>query len=169
MFVPWRLVASWHCEACGACCVQYRVRLRTYEFLKLRKTGFVEERAGRFYIKKIGKFCPFQSGNLCSLGNFKPLVCKIYPFSILKRGEELASFEFEGEEFFVYVDSFCKNVKIKKDPKPSIEKEVIEALEIMIGRRFEMNLLTAKLIQETRVLQQPHIHRLKELQDLQVL
>ncbi|MEM3478122.1 MAG: YkgJ family cysteine cluster protein [Archaeoglobaceae archaeon] len=161
MHVPWRLVASWHCEACGVCCTQYRVRLRTYEFLKLKHTGLVEEKAGRFFIKKIGKYCPFQFGTLCSLGNSKPIACKVYPFSTFKKGDELASFEFEGEEFFVYVDKFCKNVRLKEDVKPSqiVAREIVEALEILTGKRTEMNLLTAKLNQETREPQQLHRHR----------
>ncbi|MEM1576260.1 MAG: YkgJ family cysteine cluster protein [Archaeoglobaceae archaeon] len=162
MHVPWRLVASWHCEACGDCCKEYRVRLRAYEYLKLRNTGFIEERAGRFYIKKIGNLCPFQRGNICSLGNFKPVACKLYPFSVLKKGEETALFEFENEEFFVYVDDFCKNVRLKRDLRPSMEllPKIEEAIEIILGKRLELNLLTAKLAPETQVLQQPRRHRL---------
>lgn len=161
MHVPWRFVASWHCEACGVCCTRYRVRLRAYEFLKLRHTSFVEEKAGRFFIKKLGKHCPFQIGNLCSLGNSKPIACKLYPFSILKKGEELASFEFEGEEFFVYVDNFCKNVVLKKDTKPSqiVAREIEEAIEILIGKRTQLDLLTARLDQGIQGLQQPRRHR----------
>jgi Fe-S-cluster containining protein len=151
MHVPWRLVASWHCDACGACCREYRVRLRAYEYLKLKGTALVEERANRFYLKKIGKLCPFQKGYLCSLRDSKPVACKLYPFSILKKGDERALFEYEGEEFFVYVDDFCKNVKLKKDLKPSAEilKKIEEATEIVLGKRVKLNLLTAKLVSET--------------------
>lgn len=165
MHVPWTLVASWHCTACGDCCREYRVRLRAYEYLKLRGTGLIEEKAGKFYLRKIGKLCPFQKGNLCSLESSKPIACKIYPFSILKKGDERALFEYNGEEFFVYVDDFCKNVKLKKDLKPSsqIIKEIEEAMEIILGKRSELNLLTAKLTPETQVRQQLHRHRLKAL------
>lgn len=152
MHVPWRFVASWHCDACGDCCKEYRVRLRAYEYLKLRNTGFIEEKAGRFYIKKIGKLCPFQRRNLCSLGSLKPVVCKLYPFSILKKGEDRAFFEFEGEEFFIYVDNFCKNVKLKEDLKPSAEivKEIEEAIELILGRRVELDLLTCRVFDHQR-------------------
>lgn len=162
MHVPWRLVASWHCSACGNCCKEYRVRLRAYEYLKLRKTGLIEEKAGRFYIRKIGRLCPFQSGNICSLGNFKPVACKLYPFSVLKKGEENALFEFEGEEFYVYVDDFCWNVRLKGDLRPSAEivPKVEEAIEIILGKRIELNLLTAKLASETQALQPLRRHRL---------
>lgn len=161
MHVPWRLVASWHCNACGNCCKEYRVRLRAYEYLKLRNTGLIEERAGRFFIKKIGGQCPFQNGNLCSLGNSKPIACKLYPFSILKKGEEEALFEYEGEEFYVYVDDFCRNVRLKKSLNPSAEivMKIEEAMEIFLGKRKELNLLTAKLDQGIQVLQRRHLHR----------
>lgn len=162
MHVPWRFVSSWHCSACGDCCKEYRVRLRAYEYLKLRGTGLIEEKAGRFYIKKIGKLCPFQKGNLCSLGSSKPIACKIYPFSILKKGDERALFEYEGEEFFVYVDDFCRNIRLKRDLKPSSEiiREIEEAMEVILGKRSELNLLTAKLTPETRMPQRLHRHRL---------
>ncbi|MEM0214561.1 MAG: YkgJ family cysteine cluster protein, partial [Archaeoglobaceae archaeon] len=116
----------------------------------------------RFYIKKIGNLCPFQRGNICSLGNLKPVACKLYPFSVLKKGEETALLEFENEEFFVYVDDFCKNVRLKRDLRPSMEllPKIEEAIEIILGKRLELNLLTAKLASETQVLQQPRRHRL---------
>ncbi len=162
MHVPWRFVASWHCDACGDCCKEYRVRLRAYEYLKLKGTGLIEERANRFYLKKIGKLCPFQKGTLCSLGDSKPIACKLYPFSILKKGDKRALFDYEGEEFFVYVDDFCKNVKLKKDLKPSAEisKKIEEAIEIILGKRVKLNLLTAKLVSETPEPRLPHHHRL---------
>jgi len=165
MHVPWRFVASWHCDACGNCCREYRVRLRAYEYLKLRGTGLVEEKAGRFYIKKLGRLCPFQKGTLCSLRNLKPVACKLYPFSILKKGDKRAFFEYEGEDFFVYVDDFCKNVKLKRDLKPSAEisRKIEEAVEIILGKRSELNLLTAKLASETPELRPHHRHRLKAL------
>jgi len=100
MHVPWRRVASWHCNACGMCCRVYTPRLTAYEYLKLRNTGFVVEKAGRFYIRKIGGICPFQSGRLCSLQrDLKPTSCKTFPFVVRKRGEEDALFELDGEEF----------------------------------------------------------------------
>ncbi|MCS7130936.1 MAG: hypothetical protein NZ872_05910, partial [Archaeoglobaceae archaeon] len=80
------------------------------------------------------------------LGNLKPVACKLYPFSVLKKGEESALFEFDGEEFFVYVDDFCRNVKLKRDLKPSIEiiKQIEEAIEIILGKRIEVSLLTCR-------------------------
>ena len=113
MRVPWKQVASWHCNACGKCCREYTVRLTFYEYLLLRKTGFVEEKATGYYIKKIGKSCPFQHRNLCLLhGKIKPKACRLFPFVILKKGEEDARYEFKGEEFYVYLELGCPNIKI---------------------------------------------------------
>ncbi len=146
MLVPWRKVHSWHCVACGRCCKEYRVPLRFYEYLRLRGTGFVEERFGKFYIRKIGNICPFQHGNLCVLqGELKPTACKLYPFNIQKRGDELAEFEYEGETFYVYVDiSTCPNVVLGK-PSFIMRKLVEEAVQIHLGEKKSMDYITANL------------------------
>ncbi len=161
MKVPWRRVASWHCTACGKCCRAYRVKLSAYEYLKLRHTGFVEERNGRFYIRKIDGRCPFQLGNLCMLqDSLKPMACRLFPFSIRERGDEAALFEYGGEEYYIYVDTFCPNVKLKEDARPS--KTMIPLLvEVVRLHRREVSkpsLLTADL--GIRVPQRRHRHPL---------
>ncbi len=139
--VPWKRVASWHCSACGKCCKEYRVRLTFYEYLKLKNTGFVEERNGKYFIKKIGNKCPFQIGNLCYLqGKNKPVACKLYPFIIRKKGEDLAYYEYKNEIFYVYVDLGCPNVKIGEGK--GIEKFVKEAIEIYLSTTRIPTLLT---------------------------
>lgn len=146
MRVPWRRVASWHCDACGKCCMEYTPKLTFYEFLKLRDTGFVLEKSGRFYIRKIGKRCPFQLGRLCRLqSNLKPLACRLFPFSIHKRGEEEALYEYMGDELFVYVDTFCKNVRLGK-PTRGFEEIVRDAVSIVYGKK-KFGRLTAPLSQ----------------------
>ncbi len=157
MRVPWRRVASWHCDACGKCCEAYRVKLTAYEYLKLKHTGFVEEKLGKFYIRKIGNKCPFQVGNLCILQNkLKPIACRLFPFSIRKEGKKDALVEYKGEDYYVYVDTFCPNVKLKKDSIPSKEMVplVIEAIKMHLGEIQGVNLLTARG-RETEVLQPP--------------
>ncbi|KUJ92444.1 MAG: hypothetical protein XD40_2362 [Archaeoglobus fulgidus] len=154
MHVPWRRVASWHCNACGMCCRVYTPRLTAYEYLKLRGTGFVIEKAGRFYIRKIGGKCPFQSGRLCSLQNdLKPLACKTFPFVVRRKGEEEGLFELNGDEFYVYADTFCPNLKIKRDRRPAVAELVREAVMLFTGRR-RLSRLTAT-IPETAKPQQP--------------
>ncbi len=143
MYVPWTRVASWHCNACGICCHKYRVKLTFYEYLKLRPTGLVEEKTGRYYIKRIGNRCPFQSGNLCSLqGERKPVACKLYPFLVRKKGKEEALYEYEGEEFYVYITTDCPNVKLGRGLE-SMEKLVREAVMIYTGAKKRAELITA--------------------------
>ena len=135
MLVPWRRVASWHCEACGKCCMEYTPKLTFYEYLKLRNTGFVIEKSGRYYIRKIGNRCPFQAGRLCRLqSKMKPLSCRLFPFSIRRRGEGEALYEYMGEELFVYVDTFCKNVRLGKATR-GLEEIVRDAVSIAYGKK----------------------------------
>ncbi len=144
MEVPWRRVHSWHCNACGRCCREYVVPLRVYEYARLKWTGFVEERYGRFYIKKIGNVCPFQSGNLCILqGKLKPLACKLYPFKIKRKGDDKAEFEYKGERFYVYVDIFCPNVVLGK-PSEDLKRMVVEAVQLYLGERREVESITCR-------------------------
>ncbi len=144
MDVPWRKVHSWHCTACGRCCNEYLVPLRTYEYLRLKWTGFVEERFGKFYIKKINGKCPFQVGRLCMLqGELKPIACKLYPFKIRKKGDEKAEFEYKGERFYVYVDVFCPNVVLGK-PSESLRRMIVEAIQVYLGERRDIENITCR-------------------------
>ncbi len=158
MLVPWRRVASWHCSACGVCCRVYKPRLTAYEYLKLRNTGFVEEKMGRFYIRKINGKCPFQHGNLCRLQHsMKPLACRIFPFRVYTRGDDAAFFGLHGEEYYVYADPFCPNLKVKSDTREvrEIYEMVREAVMLFTGRG-NFKLLTAQPTPETAGLQQLH-------------
>ncbi|MDI9645106.1 MAG: YkgJ family cysteine cluster protein [Archaeoglobales archaeon] len=162
MKVPWRKVFSWHCNACGKCCSEYRVRLSAYEYLKLKETGFVEEKNGRFFIRKIRGSCPFQIDRLCILQDkLKPFACKIYPFSVYKRGEEDALFEYEKEEYYVYVDVFCPNLKLRRESGEnySIRALVEEAVKLYLGEVAQPKKLTADL--KVSELQQHRLHRAK--------
>ena len=124
------------------------MRLSFYEYLKLKHTGFVEEKVGRYYIKKIKNTCPFQIGNLCSLqGKTKPLACKLYPFVVLKRGDEKALYEYNNEEFYVYVEVGCPNLKLGRSNK-KIESLVKEAVQLFLGKR-DTNLITCSRFSPT--------------------
>jgi len=147
MYVPWRRVLSWHCDACGECCRKFKPKLTFYEYLKLKDTGFVEERAGRYYIKKINGACPFQRENLCLLqGEVKPISCKVFPFLIYRKpakDAELAYYEFD-EIYYVYVNTECPNVLLSKKivENPVIAYMIREAVEVVTGRRKKVEKLT---------------------------
>ncbi len=145
MYVPWRRVFSWHCSACGECCLKYKPKLTFYEYLKLKHTGFVEERANRYYIRKVNGKCPFQEGRLCTLQENKPLACKVFPFLVKKNAkDELALYEYEGEEFYVYVATDCRNTVLAKKPTERLEKLVREAVELVLGKKRKVEEITCK-------------------------
>jgi len=157
MKVPWRRIKYWKCDACGTCCREYRVPLTFYEYLKLKEYGFVEEKSGRYFIKKIGGGCPFQFGNVCILqGDLKPLACKLFPFSIRKEGKEEALFEYRGEEYYVYVDIGCKNVVFGK-PTKTMYNLIKEAIEIYLGRKKDVQLLTAPIQLKPKICIKTHL------------
>ena len=143
MKVPWRFVSNWICTACGKCCLEYTPKLTFYEYLTLPKRYTIERR-GKFYIKKIGKYCPFQIRNLCGIQKRKPLSCKLFPFSIHRKGEDLAYFEYRSKEFYIYVDLFCPNIKLGR-PSREFTKKVEDAVRLVMGEKKDFSLLTSKL------------------------
>lgn len=143
MKVPWRRISGWICTACGKCCLEYTPRLTFYEYLTLPRKYTVERR-GRYYLRKWGKNCPFQIGNLCGIQNRKPLSCRLFPFSIHRRGDDSALFEYKNEEFYVYVDLFCPNVKLGK-PSREFVRKVEDAVKLVMGEKRDFIGLTAKL------------------------
>ncbi len=142
MKVPWRRVSRWTCLACGKCCRVYKPRLTFYEYLTLPK-AFVEERKGKYYIRKFNGLCPFQHGNVCAIQEKKPLSCKLFPFSIYERGEDEALFVYGDEEYYVYIDTFCENVLLGR-PTKELVKAIEEAIKIYKGDKKVPTLLTSR-------------------------
>ncbi len=140
MKLPWRKVKDWMCHACGKCCLAYTPKLTYYEYLKMPK-NLVTEKRGRYYIKKFGRRCPFQIGSLCIIQNEKPLSCKLFPFSVHRRGDELALFEYNGEEYYIYVDPFCPNTTLGNPTKALVER-ITQVLKLITGRKSDFSRLT---------------------------
>lgn len=138
--MPWSRVHSWHCIACGECCKHFKVPLTFWEYLKFRKLGVVEERR-KYYLRKINGRCPFQIGRFCGIQESKPLVCKLFPFTIRQRGDDSALFYYGDDEYYVYVDVFCRNI-VFGGPSFRFKEMVREALEIYTGKRLRPKLLT---------------------------
>ncbi|AGK61797.1 hypothetical protein Asulf_01826 [Archaeoglobus sulfaticallidus PM70-1] len=139
MKVPWRRVSSWHCSACGKCCREYRVPLTFGEYLRFKKLGLVEEKR-KFYLRKINGKCPFQIGNICSIQDKKPIVCKLFPFTIRFRGNDDALYWYGDEEYYVYIDVSCKNI-VFGSPTKSLKERINEAIELFNGLRTRVHLL----------------------------
>jgi|Deesub1362A_J573_1020465.scaffolds.fasta_scaffold00053_119 hypothetical protein len=141
MKVPWSRIASWHCTACGKCCREYRVPLTFWEYLRFRSIGAVEEKKGKYYLRKVGKRCLFQDGRFCSVQKRKPVACLVFPFVVKSRGEDSALFWYNDEEYYVYVDTYCENVVLGK-PDIQLKKRIIEAIQISTGTRRFSEVLT---------------------------
>lgn len=121
-YVPWRSVKSWACLGCGECCKRYRVTLTVYEYaLIVKRLGpeFIEiSETGDPCLRRVKGTCVFQDLNgLCQLQplGLKPLACKVWPFKVQEapaRGyrSEYARFDYEGEAYYVYVNSSCNGV-----------------------------------------------------------
>ncbi len=159
--IPWRRVAHWRCLACGECCRWFEIPLRADEYariIRLYGLDIVRLGIGRSYLKKtIGSLCIFQrfsSGRwLCGLQRDKPLVCKLWPFSILRspkhgRNEE-ASYHHNEDEYYVYVHPYCRGL-IFGEPTDYLANKVIpEAVKISLHLERIQNYTTADLTEIT--------------------
>ncbi len=143
MKLPWRKVRMWKCYACGKCCIAYTPKLTYYEYLKMPEQ-FVMDKRGRYYIRKFGRRCPFQNRNLCMIQYSKPLSCRLFPFSVHRRGDERALIEYGGEEYYVYVDPFCPNITLG-NPTKSLMEKVIQAVKLVSGKEGDFSRLTCNI------------------------
>ncbi|MFB0523848.1 MAG: YkgJ family cysteine cluster protein [Candidatus Bathyarchaeia archaeon] len=92
------------CDKCAKCCGDTNERVRTILMLKSesarisKETGLsigeFSERAGGFepytyHVRKTqnGK-CVFLKGNLCSIYEIRPLICRFYPFKLENIGND---------------------------------------------------------------------------------
>ncbi len=134
--VPWRRVRDWECIACGSCCRRFYVPLNRREAVRIAtKYGWdkIEIVHGKTVLRRVNGRCIFQVGNLCSLGNDKPVVCKTWPILVMEkpiygRGEE-AIFQLD-EMYYVYVDLRCPSVRLGRPSQRLVEMVIPEAIRI---------------------------------------
>lgn len=149
MLLPWRTVHTWKCLACGDCCRVYRpilTRLEAHYYSAKYGKGCVEKKGRKLVLTKIGNSCIFQKGRLCTLGDDKPLACKQWPFLIYRKPRHiedrtLAYYEFMEEEYYIYIDSFCRGIN---KGNISVEEIIAEVLKIHIGLQKSQFLTTAQ-------------------------
>ncbi|NWG10474.1 YkgJ family cysteine cluster protein [Candidatus Bathyarchaeota archaeon] len=123
MFVPWRHIADWKCNACGLCCRAYSVVLNFQEWLKIVKNYGVESTASSldklFIQRKSDGSCAFLHSfygtHLCGLQQTKPKACKLWPFKIVSKPEygyaDDAVYSYGEKRLFVYADSACSGLR----------------------------------------------------------
>lgn len=156
--VPWRRVENWFCIACGECCREFKVLLRTYEAVRFANIfGYKCLELGlRGYVlrKRADGRCVFQvysNGKwVCSVQSIKPLACKLWPFFISERPQDFkeeAEYEFKGYTFYVYVNPFCRGLVYGKPTTMFAKKVVPEFIELSLGLRREQTFSTSLLLE----------------------
>lgn len=146
-YVPWSKIQDWFCTACGDCCKEFKVPLRTYEAVLLSKIfGFycMELGVGTTYLKRwLDGRCIFQikigRRMICGIQSIKPIACKMWPFAVFEapryeQGKE-ASFDFRGETYFVYVNSYCRGLVYGRPSFRLINSVIPEFIELKLGLR----------------------------------
>ena len=140
-YIPWRLIRSWKCLACGRCCKKYRVNLTWEEYEKIARywPQEVKRTGDGFYLKRRPDGgCRFLWGKLCYLQilNMKPLACKLWPFMILTRPDKMdinfeGLYQFKNKEYFVYLNPKCSGIN-KGDPL-NLKKVIEEVINLWLG------------------------------------
>jgi len=152
--IPWKLVKSWECIACGICCRRYIVSLTPEEYKILFKfwPEKVLMRKGKPYLKrKKDGGCEFLVGNLCSLQilGMKPVACKVWPFKVLLKPDKfdrdfngLYQREKEGREYFIYINPKCQG--INRGEPDNFKKVIDEIIEIWNGLKKKQYYSTSR-------------------------
>jgi len=151
-YIPWKLLRSWRCLACGSCCKKYVVDLTWEEYGKIGKfwPDKVRIKKGKPYLaRKMGGSCPFLYGRLCYLQmlNMKPFACKVWPFRVLLKPDKLDK-NFDGlylsgnREYFIYINPKCFGIN-RGDPA-DFEKTIEEVINLWNGSNQQQYYSTNK-------------------------
>ncbi|MHA1581201.1 MAG: YkgJ family cysteine cluster protein [Candidatus Baldrarchaeia archaeon] len=131
--IPWKLVTTWSCFACGKCCRKFKVPLSLAEAQKLMEkygSNVIEFERGTPYLKRKGGTCIFQDGNICSIQEDKPTACKLWPFYVKKAPLHpndffSAHYRYKDKVFYIYIHSWCTGVNKGVIPVHKILPEVV--------------------------------------------
>ena len=150
--VPWRLVKSWTCLACGSCCRRYAVNLTWKEHRKIGKfwPDKVRIKKKKPYLgRRIDGTCEFLSGKLCRLQmlNIKPFACKIWPFRVLLKPDKMDKnfdglYQTHNKEYFIYLSPTC--LGINKGNPIDLNKTVEEVIRLRNGIEREQYYSTSR-------------------------
>ncbi|MBS7658612.1 MAG: YkgJ family cysteine cluster protein [Candidatus Bathyarchaeia archaeon] len=149
VLIPWRKTSFWYCSACGECCKKFHVPLTMFEYVEITSIfgkNVIELDLGKAYLRKnpLTKRCIFQKLKnkkwICGIQEIKPLACKLWPFIILtksKQKNDEALFNYKGENFYIYVDKRCPNVKTGKPTNYLINKILPEVINLSINNKMK--------------------------------
>jgi len=82
----------------------------------------------------------------------KPMACKLWPFKILNKPKygraKEALFNYNGREFFVYIDPLCPEIRWGKPTLETVYKVIPEFIEIALGLREKQVYSTSTILNE---------------------
>jgi Fe-S-cluster containining protein len=157
LFTPWRFIAHWNCKMCGLCCKAYSVVLSVPEWLcMVRNYGFETTASGldKIFIKRQGNgsctfLCEFDGIHLCGIQSNKPQTCKIWPSKISSEPkfgyEKEAVYTYEGNRFYVYVDSVCTGLTYGRPSFNFVNYTLREFVEVALGIRRNQSKTTGQV------------------------
>ena len=102
---------------CIKCCLNTEMLLSSSDIVQIRGLGFFEDffivkEDGNRQLKNLSGRCVFHNGQRCTIYNYRPEGCRLYP----------AIFDVDIEE--VVLDSYCPH-RGKFQLSPSISREVV--------------------------------------------
>jgi len=106
---------------CIKCCLNTEMELSSSDIVWIRGLGFSEDffiikKNGNRQLKNLSGRCVFHNGQRCTIYNYRPEGCRLYP----------AVFDEDVGE--VVLDSYCPH-SAKFQLTPSISREVIKLVE----------------------------------------
>jgi Fe-S-cluster containining protein len=143
--VPWSMVASWSCDACGECCKWFSVSVTMHEYARISHSyghDAVILGVGRAFLRKrCDGRCIFQyrdsGGWLCGLQAEKPYACKMWPFIVCKKPlhgrQQAACWDAPYGRIYVYADPRCPRITFGEPTQYLISRVLPEFAEIAIG------------------------------------
>ncbi|MFW9998718.1 MAG: YkgJ family cysteine cluster protein [Candidatus Hodarchaeota archaeon] len=121
-FISWRKVESWKCVSCGLCCRSYDISLEKNEYEKIyilfgSEIFNYNKYPIKYFLKRtISGNCIFQETSdgksKCKIHQIKPIICKIFPFLILKSNNKRLFYLYRKKRYNIYLERKCKGIKI---------------------------------------------------------
>lgn len=141
--ISWKKVKLWECIACGECCNCFNIPLKSIEYARMIKIFGNEiidlnKNPVKIFLKRRenGR-CIFQyylyGKWICAIQQIKPIVCKIFPFSIFKSTNRKALYKYKGNLYKIYLEKSCKGIKLGKPSNEFIYKILPKAIELSLN------------------------------------
>jgi Fe-S-cluster containining protein len=156
--IPWTEVSSWSCNACGNCCVGYRVPLKMDEMVLVSNQygpNVLEYGVGKAYLRnQTNGRCIFQRPLMgrwvCTLQGTKPTACRLFPFRMhhkpLYKSGDNAKVQIGDKTYYLYMDPDCKGIVLGQ-PTERFRKEIVpEIVRIGMGLPVKQKFTTSKSI-----------------------